>query len=178
MHAILNHRTAVAMALSLVALLPLPSAAHCGHCDKKAEAPCESKSAVPNVVQAAIAAGQFTTLVKALEAAGLVSALEGEGPFTVFAPTDEAFAKLPAGTLESLLQDKEKLTKVLTYHVVPGKVTSAEVVKLHSAKTLQGQSLRIDASEGVRVGGANVVKADVAASNGVIHVIDTVLIPQ
>lgn len=131
-----------------------------------------------DIVDTAVAAGDFNTLAKALTAAGLVDTLKGEGPFTVFAPTDEAFAKLPAGTLESLLNDKEKLTAILTYHVVPGDVRAADVVKLDSAKTVQGQSVKIKAGDGVTVDGANVVKTDIVASNGVIHVIDSVILPQ
>jgi uncharacterized surface protein with fasciclin (FAS1) repeats len=131
-----------------------------------------------DIVDTAVAAGSFQTLATALTAAGLVDTLKGDGPFTVFAPTDEAFAKLPAGTVEALLQDKAKLTQILTYHVVPGKVTAADVVKLSSATTVQGGALAIDAKQGVKVNGANVVKADVMASNGVIHVIDTVLLPN
>jgi uncharacterized surface protein with fasciclin (FAS1) repeats len=136
-----------------------------------------SPKADKTIVETAIAAGSFKTLVTAVKAAGLVETLSGDGPFTVFAPTDEAFAKLPAGTLESLLADKDKLTAVLTYHVVPGKVTSQDVMKLSSAKTVQGSELSIDTSSGVMVDNAKVIKADVMASNGVIHVIDTVLIP-
>jgi uncharacterized surface protein with fasciclin (FAS1) repeats len=131
-----------------------------------------------DIVDTAVAAGSFQTLATALTAAGLVDTLKGDGPFTVFAPTDEAFAKLPAGTVEALLADKAKLTQVLTYHVVAGKVTAADVVKLSSATTVQGGALVIDAAQGVKVNGANVVKADVMASNGVIHVIDTVLLPN
>jgi uncharacterized surface protein with fasciclin (FAS1) repeats len=131
-----------------------------------------------DIVQTAVAAGQFKTLVKAVEAAGLAATLSGSGPFTVFAPTDEAFAKLPAGTLESLLQNPEALKSVLLYHVVPGRVMAADVVKLTAAKTALGQSVHIDASKGVRVENANVVKTDIAASNGVIHVIDTVILPK
>ena len=131
-----------------------------------------------DIVDTAVAAGDFKTLAKALQVAGLVDTLKGPGPFTVFAPTDAAFAKLPAGALDALLKDKAKLTKVLTDHVLPGKVTAADVVKLTSAKTVEGQSVAIDASNGVKVGNATVVKADVMASNGVIHVIDTVLIPN
>lgn len=130
-----------------------------------------------DIVDTAVAAGSFKTLAAALEAAGLVEALKGDGPFTVFAPTDDAFAKLPEGTVPALLKDKEKLTAVLKYHVVPGKVTSGEVVKLKKAKTLQGQNVHVDASDGVRINGAKVVRADVEASNGVIHVIDTVILP-
>ena len=131
-----------------------------------------------DIVDTAVAAGDFNTLVTAVKAAGLVDTLKGDGPFTVFAPTDEAFAKLPDGTVEALLQDKEKLTQVLTYHVVPGKVMSTDVVKLSSAKTVQGQSVKIDASSGVKIDGANVVKADIETSNGVIHVIDSVILPN
>jgi uncharacterized surface protein with fasciclin (FAS1) repeats len=107
-----------------------------------------------------------------------VDTLKGKGPFTVFAPTDEAFAKLPEGTLESLLKDKEKLTAILTYHVVPGKVMAKDVMKLDSAKTVQGQMVTIDTSNGVMVDNARVVKTDIETSNGVIHVIDTVIIPS
>jgi uncharacterized surface protein with fasciclin (FAS1) repeats len=134
-----------------------------------------------DVVDTAVAAGDFKTLAAALQAAGLVDTLKGKGPFTVFAPTDAAFAKLPAGTVESLLkpENKAKLTSILTLHVVPGNVKAADVVKLTSAKTVNGQSLAIDASGGgVKVNGAKVVKADIAASNGTIHVIDTVLLPK
>jgi uncharacterized surface protein with fasciclin (FAS1) repeats len=131
-----------------------------------------------DIVDTAVAAGSFNTLVTAVKAAGLVDTLKGPGPFTVFAPTDEAFAKLPAGTLDALLKDKEKLKAVLTYHVVSGKVMAADVVKLSSAKTVQGGTLAIDTRNGVKVGAANVVKTDIATSNGVIHVIDTVLIPN
>jgi uncharacterized surface protein with fasciclin (FAS1) repeats len=131
-----------------------------------------------DIVETAVAAGSFKTLATALQAAGLVETLKGEGPFTVFAPTDEAFAKIPESDLKALLADKAKLTKVLTYHVVPGKVTAAEVVKLDSAKTVEGQSVKIDASDGVKIDNANVIKADVMASNGVIHVIDSVILPR
>jgi len=130
-----------------------------------------------DIVDTAVAAGDFKTLATALQAAGLIDTLKGEGPFTVFAPTDEAFARLPPGTVEGLLKDKAKLTEVLTFHVVAEKVTASDVGKLTSAKTVSGRTVSIDTSDGVRVGGARVVKADIAASNGVIHVIDTVLIP-
>lgn len=138
------------------------------------------KASAADIVETA-QAGNFNTLVAAVKAAGLVDALKGPGPFTVFAPTDEAFAKLPAGTLDSLLkpENKEKLKKILTYHVVPGKVMASDVVKLPSAKTLEGESLAIKtAGGGVMVDKARVTKTDIAASNGVIHVIDTVLIPK
>jgi uncharacterized surface protein with fasciclin (FAS1) repeats len=132
-----------------------------------------------DIVDTAVAAGSFKTLAAALQAADLVETLKGKGPFTVFAPTDEAFAKLPPGTVEALLKDKEKLRAILTYHVVPGAVKAADVVKLDSAKTVQGQSVSIDATDdGVKVNDAKVVKADVICSNGVIHVIDAVLLPK
>ena len=131
-----------------------------------------------NIVQTAVAAGQFKTLVALVKQAGLVGALSGKGPLTVFAPTDAAFAKLPKATLAALGKDKVKLKAVLLYHVVSGKVTAAKVVKLTSAKTLNGQSVTIKVKGGkVYVNSAQVVTADVMASNGVIHVIDKVLIP-
>ena len=131
-----------------------------------------------DIVDTAVAAGSFKTLAAALQAAGLIDTLKGPGPFTVFAPTDEAFAKIPKAALDALIADKAKLTKVLTYHVVAGKVMAADVVKLKEAKTLEGQMVKISAANGVMVNNAKVVKADVEASNGVIHVIDTVLMPQ
>jgi uncharacterized surface protein with fasciclin (FAS1) repeats len=137
-----------------------------------------SEPQAKDIVDTAVAAGSFTTLAKALQAAGLIETLKSKGPFTVFAPTDEAFAKLPAGTLEALLKDKAKLTAILTYHVVPGKVMAADVVKLKEAKTVQGQMVTIDTSMGVKVNNANVVKTDIVCSNGVIHVIDSVLLPK
>ena len=131
-----------------------------------------------DIVDTAVAAGNFTTLATALKAAGLIDTLKGPGPFTVFAPTDEAFAKLPAGTVEALLKDKAKLTSILTYHVVAGKVSAKQVMKMSSAKTVNGQSIAITHEKGVKVNDANVIKADVPASNGVIHVIDTVILPK
>ena len=134
-----------------------------------------------DIVDTAVSAGSFNTLAAALQAADLVDALKEPGPYTVFAPTDEAFAKLPEGTLEDLLkpENKEKLVAILTYHVVPGEVGSAEVVKLSSAKTLNGKEVAISVKEeNVMVDNAKVIKPDVKASNGVIHVIDTVIIPQ
>jgi uncharacterized surface protein with fasciclin (FAS1) repeats len=133
-----------------------------------------------DIVDTAVSAGSFKTLAKALEAAGLVQTLKGPGPFTVFAPTDEAFAKLPAGTLEHLLKPEQRteLQRILTYHVVSGKVMAADVVKLRTAKTVSGDSVTITARDGkVQVDKANVVKTDIAASNGVIHVIDAVILP-
>jgi len=132
-----------------------------------------------DIVETAVAAGNFTTLVAALKAAGLVETLKGEGPFTVFAPTDEAFAKLPKGTVESLLKDKKKLTAILTYHVVAGNVMAADAVKLTEAKTLNGQSFKITSDKnGVMVDNAKVVATDIVATNGVIHVIDNVILPN
>ena len=132
-----------------------------------------------DIVETAVAAGSFTTLAKALTAAGLVETLKGQGPFTVFAPTDEAFAKLPPGALDKLLADRAALRRVLLYHVVPGRVPAAEVVKLTSAKTAAGPSARVMVHGGApMIDNANVVKTDVMASNGVIHVIDAVLMPQ
>ncbi|WP_462328436.1 fasciclin domain-containing protein [Thiohalocapsa halophila] len=131
-----------------------------------------------DIVDVAVGAGSFDTLVQAVQAAGLVETLKGEGPFTVFAPTDEAFAKIPEDQLEALLADKEALTAVLTYHVVPGKVMAADVVELDSAETVQGGSIAIDTTDGVKVDGAKVVTTDIAASNGVIHVIDRVIMPN
>ncbi len=130
-----------------------------------------------DIIDTAVNAGSFTTLVAAIKAANLVDTLKGKGPFTVFAPTDEAFAKLPAGTVDGLLKDIPQLTKILTYHVVPGKVMAADVTKLKSAKTVEGSEVAIDASKGVKVNESSVTTADVAADNGVIHIIDTVLMP-
>ena len=131
-----------------------------------------------DIVDTAVAAGSFQTLVQAVQAAGLVNTLKGPGPFTVFAPTDEAFAKVPKADLDALLANPAQLAEVLTYHVVSGKVMAADVAGLRRARTLQGQSLTFDTSDGVKVDGANVVAADVVASNGVIHVIDAVVLPK
>jgi uncharacterized surface protein with fasciclin (FAS1) repeats len=132
-----------------------------------------------DIVDTAISAGNFNTLVAAVKAAGLVDTLKGPGPFTVFAPTDEAFAKLPPGTVDALLKDPEKLKGILLFHVVSGKVMAADVVKLKTAKTLQGGSLRIKvAGSKVMVDNADVVKTDIVCDNGVIHVIDAVLLPK
>ena len=131
-----------------------------------------------NIVETATNAGSFKTLVAAVQAAGLGATLSGPGPFTVFAPTDDAFAELPAGTVEGLLKDIPKLTQILTFHVVPGKLMAADVVKLTSAKTVQGQNVTIEAHNGVTVNGAKVVTPNIEADNGVIHVIDRVILPQ
>jgi uncharacterized surface protein with fasciclin (FAS1) repeats len=136
-----------------------------------------------DIVDTAVAAGSFKTLVTAVKAAGLVDTLKSKGPFTVFAPNDDAFAKLPRGTVEGLLKDIPKLKSVLTYHVVPGKVMAADVVKLKTAKTVQGQDVKIDASKwhlhkNVKINDANVIKADILTDNGVIHVLDKVILPK
>jgi uncharacterized surface protein with fasciclin (FAS1) repeats len=156
-------------ALSMAMWAATPAQAHCGKCGHGA--------AEKDIVDTAVAAGQFETLVTAVKAAGVVDTLKSDGPFTVFAPTDEAFAKLPKETLKALLADPDRLGAILRYHVVPGRVMAADVIKLSSAKTALGQSLKISSSGGVMVGNANIVKADIETSNGVIHVIDTVLIP-
>lgn len=138
----------------------------------------EPAKADKDIVDTAINAGNFTTLVTAVQAAGLVDTLKGDGPFTVFAPTDDAFAKIPQDQLVALLADKDALTRVLTYHVVPGAVSSGEVVKLDSARTVQGSNVTIDVTDGVKIDGANVIVADIVTSNGIIHVIDTVIMPN
>ncbi len=146
-----------------------------------ASAQMYSEQAKPDIVATAISAGQFSTLVTAVKAAGLVDVLQGDGPFTVFAPTDDAFAKLPAGTLEDLLkpENKEKLKAVLTYHVVPGRVMAKDVAAIESVKTVQGQSLQISIENGTpMVDNAKIVATDIEARNGVIHVIDAVVLPQ
>jgi uncharacterized surface protein with fasciclin (FAS1) repeats len=143
--------------------------------------PASAGSAKKDIVDTAVAAGSFQTLATALQAAGLVETLKGKGPFTVFAPTDDAFNKLPAGTVETLLkpENKDKLKSILLYHVVSGDVTAQQVMKLSSAKTVGGQNVTLAVDHGsVMVNDAKVVKADVIASNGVIHVIDTVLLPK
>jgi uncharacterized surface protein with fasciclin (FAS1) repeats len=132
-----------------------------------------------DIVDTAVEDGSFATLTQALAAAGLLETLKGSGPYTVFAPSDEAFDRLPPGTLQALLADKAKLTEVLTYHVVPGMVMATEVAKLSSAKTVLGRSVRITKlGEDVTIDNANVVKSDIAAANGVIHVIDAVILPH
>jgi len=131
-----------------------------------------------NIIETAVAAGTCNTLVTAVTAAGLVDTLSGPGPFTVFAPNDDAFAKLPKETLDNVLADKEQLTKILTYHVVAGKKMAADISTITKAETLQGGDVDINSEDGVKVNDANVVTADVECSNGVIHVIDTVLMPK
>lgn len=162
----------LAMALGLAAPM-----AFAGHHEGEHAKPAQAKG---DIVDTAVAAGQFNTLAEALTAAGLVDTLKGNGPFTVFAPTDEAFAALPAGTVENLLkpENKDKLVAILTYHVVPGRYPSGRVAGLEEATTVNGDTVEINATDGaVMVDGANVVKADVTATNGVIHVIDSVLMP-
>jgi len=154
--------------LILATLVPTFGCAATGAADEKKD-----------IVATAVGAGSFKTLAAALGAADLVKTLQGPGPFTVFAPTDEAFAKLPAGTVDALLKDVPKLKAILTYHVVAGDVRAAQVVKMTGAKTVQGQELRISVSDGkVKVDDAVVVKTDIVCSNGVIHVIDAVMLPK
>ena len=164
------------------AVLAALTVAGCGGAQSETQATTPTGAqAQSDIVETAASAGSFKTLVAAIKAADLVDTLKGPGPFTVFAPTDEAFAKLPAGTLESLLkpENKAKLQSILTYHVVSGRVGSDQVVKLTSAKSVQGKELKISQNAGgVMVDGAKVVKTDIACSNGVIHVIDSVLLPQ
>ncbi len=163
--------TLIVLFASALALMPMGNVQACSSCG------CGLK----DIVDTAVGAGSFNTLVAAVKAAGLVETLKGTGPFTVFAPTDEAFTKLPAGTLDDLLkpENKAKLQSILTFHVVPGKVMAADVVTLKTAKTVQGQELTIKVEgETVLVNNAKVVKTDIACSNGVIHVIDTVVLPK
>ncbi len=139
------------------------------------------KAQAADIVDTAVSAGSFTTLVAAVQAAGLVDTLKGNGPFTVFAPTDEAFAALPEGTVESLLlpENKDQLVEILTYHVVPAKVMSGDIAgKRAKVLTVQGDRLSVNARNGVKVNGAEVVQADIEASNGVIHVVDAVILPE
>ncbi|NZA26212.1 fasciclin domain-containing protein [Luteimonas sp. SJ-92] len=165
---------------TLVAALALGLAAPLAFAGQSASTQAAATQARGDIIDTAVAAGQFNTLAAALTAAGLVDTLKGNGPFTVFAPTDAAFAALPAGTVEHLLkpENKDQLIAILTYHVVPGRYPAARVITLDEATTVQGGAVAIDATGGaVKVDGANVVTADVAASNGVIHVIDKVLMP-
>ena len=185
------------LALAAALVLPMVASAVADECPlaaaQKAQAQAHAKAHTKarvqtvafnadrkDIVDTAVGAGSFKTLVAAVQAAGLVETLKGAGPFTVFAPTDEAFAKLPAGTVESLLkpENKEKLVAVLTYHVVPGKVMAADVVKLTEAPTVQGSKAKVKVADGtVMIDNAKVVKTDIETSNGVIHVIDAVILP-
>lgn len=133
---------------------------------------------MPTIIDIAVQAGSFNTLVQAVQAAGLVETLSSEGPFTVFAPTDEAFAQIPQDTLQAVLADKEKLTAILTYHVAPGKLMATDVVRSSQIPTVQGQSITVNTEGGVKVDDANVIQTDIEADNGVIHVIDKVLMPK
>jgi uncharacterized surface protein with fasciclin (FAS1) repeats len=164
-------RTQIIAAAAAVAVVAFSTVAMSGDYAKKNK---------KDIVDTAMDAGQFSTLVAAVKAAGLVETLKGEGPFTVFAPTDDAFAKLPEGTVDELLkpENKDRLVAVLTYHVVAGKVKAADVVKLETAKTVEGQSVKIKVKGGkVMIDSAQVIKTDIMASNGVIHVIDSVILP-
>jgi uncharacterized surface protein with fasciclin (FAS1) repeats len=170
---IMNTKSIIAVAIAAATFAAAPSFVLAG--DAKPAAKIAAKA---DIIDTAVGAGQFKTLAKALTAAGLIETLKGPGPFTVFAPTDAAFAKIPAEKLNALLADKAALTKVLTYHVVAGKVMAADV-KTGAAKTVQGQELSLVVSpSGVTVDGAKVVKTDIAATNGVIHVIDSVMMPK
>jgi uncharacterized surface protein with fasciclin (FAS1) repeats len=171
-----NKVTKKAGLLAVACISLVASLANAGHHSMK-----EDKAAKADIVATAVGAGQFNTLAAALTAAGLVETLQGEGPFTVFAPTDEAFAKLPEGTVEELLkpENRDQLTAILTYHVVAGKVYAADVVKLSAATTVNGSDVTIAATDaGVTIDAANVIATDIAASNGVIHVIDSVILPN
>lgn len=180
-------RSIVAVVAGMLAVIGASEMCGAGNCAKSKtvavayhKAEPKAKAEKPkDIVDTAVAAGTFKILAKALTEAELVEALKGEGPFTVFAPTDEAFEKLPEGTLEAVLKDKEKLVAILKYHVVAGKVMAKDVVKLEEAETLlKDAKVKIDTKDGVKINDAKVVKADIECTNGVIHVIDTVLIPE
>ena len=160
-----GYRSLLALSIAVIAAVALQGPAFAGGMKK-------------DIVDTAVSAGSFDTLATALTEAGLVETLKGDGPFTVFAPTDEAFSKIPADQLAAILADKETLTAILTYHVVPGKVMAADVANMDSAATVQGQELTISTDSGVMIDSAMVVQTDIEASNGVIHVIDTVMLPK
>ena len=163
--------------IAFAAALAVPGSLAAQEAQGYSESP--AATAESDIIETAVAAGSFNTLAKAIETAGLTETLKGKGPFTVFAPTDEAFAKLPKGTVDALLKDKAKLATILSYHVVPGNVSSRDVAGMSSAKTVNGQQIAINAKGNkVMIDKATVVQADIAASNGVIHVIDQVLMPQ
>ncbi len=163
----------------IVTMAAIPASAHCGKCGVGEEHSHASEAASSDIVAVAISAGDFNTLVAAVKAAGLVETLQSDGPFTVFAPTDAAFAKLPAGTVENLLANPDQLKQILLYHVVAGEVTASQVANLSSATTAEGSDVSIKVASGkVMVDNAQVIKTDVMASNGVIHVIDTVILPS
>ena len=177
---------AVTLSVSSLSASPCSTCAPCqagSTCSggKASPASLASNKKLPDIVDTAVSAGSFKTLVAAVQAAGLVEALKGEGPFTVFAPTDEAFAKLPKGTIETLLkpENKELLTGILTYHVVPGRLMAKDVVKSSSAMTLNGQQVEfVNGKQSVKIDNARVIKTDIETSNGVIHVIDSVILPS
>jgi len=170
---------------AFIAATSISAYAHCGACGadhsdktKQAKATTVEEAKLLNIVETAVAAGSFNTLVAAVQTAGLDEVLAGEGPFTVFAPTDEAFAALPAGTVEALLKDKQALTAILTYHVVPGLLKAEKVVKEKSFATVNGESFEIKVNDdGVMVDNAKIVQTDIVCANGVIHVIDAVILP-
>ncbi|MFH2050434.1 MAG: fasciclin domain-containing protein [bacterium] len=163
----------------MIAALLMVSMIGIGYSDDDNNNPIANNAPTMDIVETAAAAGNFTTLLAAAEEAGLVDALKSEGPFTVFAPTDEAFAKLPEGAVEALLEDKDKLASILTYHVVEGAVDAGKVVKLDKAETLNGQSVTILVLEGkVMIDNAQVTMTDIICSNGIIHIIDNVILPQ
>jgi len=165
-----------ALAISATAIASNYNQADASQNTAEEQAPTAAPS--KDIVDTALSAGSFNTLATALQEAGLIDALRGDGPFTIFAPTDEAFSKIPADQLNAILADKARLTEILTYHVVAGNVKAEEVIKLNSAKTLQGGEVAISTANGVQVNDANVIQTDIATSNGVIHVIDTVLLPE
>ncbi|MCW8983855.1 MAG: fasciclin domain-containing protein [Thermoanaerobaculales bacterium] len=168
------------LVVAVIALFAVsPAFAHCGKCGTGEAHNHVAEASTSDIVGVASSAGSFNTLLAAAKAAGLVDTLQSEGPFTVFAPTDEAFAKLPAGTVENLLANPDQLKQILLYHVVPGKVTASDVVSLSSATTAQGSDIAIAVKgDTVMINNARVTQADVMASNGVIHVIDTVIVPS
>ncbi len=171
--------TLTALAIAAAAhMAPVSALAHCGGCGAEEKHAAHTEQAEMMAIFPLAEEAGFSTLVAAVKAAGLEATLTEQGPFTVFAPTDEAFAKLPEGTVANLLANPEQLKKVLLMHVVSGSVTSGEVVKLKSAATLNGEAVTIDAKKGVKINNATVIKADIAASNGTVHVIDTVLMPE
>lgn len=174
----INKKFATGFVVAAVLLSQIGSAAN-ADCGSKKNQCTKSQAAVTNdIVDTAVSNGSFTTLVTALKAAGLVETLKGEGPFTVFAPTDEAFKKIPAADLQALLADKAKLTAVLTYHVLPGSVKASDVADGKVAKTVQGSEVRFSVKNGIaKIDNANITATDIATSNGVIHVIDTVILP-
>ncbi len=171
------HATKILVTLAAATLMVVTAPAF-AQCSSSKTASAMTAGSTPDIVETAVSSGKFNTLVAAVKAAGLVDALKSDGPFTVFAPNDDAFAKLPKGTLDELLAHPERLKAILLYHVVPGKVLAKDVVKIDSAKTLLGQSVTVNTENGVMVDNANVVTTDIMTSNGVIHVIDSVILPD